>query len=139
LANHPTGLHNLGLAAETAQIDTLLVQLAAVPAAAAIGTLGLASVVTRLQEGNAAYKLAVSEADVLDTHNTPQNWRAAAPVRWLGSHFLSGLAFRAIEDASFRPVVDELTNALTESISVARARNTRRANDEEPVPPPIPG
>lgn len=134
LAHHPAGLHRLGLAAETAQIDTLLPKLQAAPAAAALTALGLGPVVTRLQEGNDEYKAAVTGADQIDGDTAPQDWRTAAPVRWLASHFLSGIAFRAIEDAAYRPLLGELTDALTDSSSVARARRTRRDAGDAPTP-----
>lgn len=134
LADRPAGLHRLGLAAETAQIDSLLPKLQAAPAAAAIAALGLAPIVTRLQEGNDEYKAAVTGADQIDGETAPQDWRAAAPVRWLASHFLSGIAFRAMDDAAYRPLFNELNDALIDSASVARARRTRREGGDAPTP-----
>lgn len=82
------------------------------------------------------YKAAVAAADDIDADDTPPDWKAADPVRWLASHFLSGISFRALDDAAYQALDAQLTDALTDSASVARARRTRRGKEgaKEPAP-----
>lgn len=128
LADYPANLHNTPLSENTILLESLIPKLQAEPAASAVATLGLTRFVDRMQEGNEQYKQAVAASAADRAENVPQDWDAAKPVRWLGSHLASTIAFLGATDAAYAPLAAQVRQFIDDAEARARARQTRRTS-----------
>lgn len=129
LAQHPRNLHNLDDDKNTAHLDALIPKLEAAPVKAALDALNLTKFLTRLKAGNELFKNEKKLAEKAEANRSGgKAWKLANPPRWLGSHYLSGLAFRALTDEATATVLAEIEVKLNQADAEEQARRTRRAN-----------
>ncbi len=136
LADYPANVHRTKLAENTILLNTLIPKLRAEPAASAIATLGLTRYVDRMEEGNEEYKQASEASAAGRAEEIPQDWVAARSVRWHGAQFASNLAYLGETDAAFAPLAAQVRQFIADAEAVARARQSRRQNDDDNPPEP---
>ncbi len=131
LNKFPSGIDRLPFPEKSAKLEALLLALAEEPLLGAVATLELTKFVTRMETGNAAFQTAVELADQFDVEiqEVESDWIAVRPVRWLGSHILSEIAFRGLTEEAYSNAAELVTEAITNAQATARSRRTRRESE----------
>lgn len=126
------GMHRLGYAAESSKLTALIDKLETEPAKSAITTLGATALFEGLKTAQADFETTIKQKVDAKTAEDFEKTRICrkALARYLNSliNYIDMMA--EIDGGNYQVASDKIDEVLTEVISIARARQTRNADDK---------